>query len=196
MQPFVRLDAIALPMAASNVNTDQIIPARFLRKQRADGFAQYLFHDLRFDEADKEIAGFALNQGPYRGAGIIVARKNFGCGSSREMAVWAIADYGIRAVIAPSFGDIFFNNCVRNGVLCVVLPEAAVEGMLVLLDAQPGATLSVDLERQVVHAGSAEDYAFDVDPFNRKCLLQGLDSVDYTLQFTDRIAEYEAREVP
>jgi 3-isopropylmalate/(R)-2-methylmalate dehydratase small subunit len=196
MQPFVRLDAIALPMAASNINTDQIIPARFLRKQRADGFGQYLFHDLRFDESGAEMAGFALNQAPYRAAGIIVARKNFGCGSSREMAVWAIADYGIRAVIAPSFGDIFFNNCVRNGLLCVVLAEAAVEGMLALLDAQPGAMFSVDLERQVVHAGSAGDYAFDVDPFNRKCLLQGLDSVDYTLQFADRIAEYEAREVP
>jgi 3-isopropylmalate/(R)-2-methylmalate dehydratase small subunit len=192
MQPFLRVDAVALPIASSNVNTDQIIPARFLRKQRADGFGQYLFHDLRFDDHEHERADFALNQPAYRDAQIIVAGPNFGCGSSREMAVWAIADYGIRAVIAASFGDIFFNNCVRNGVLCVVLPPDAVASLLVTLEDAPGAQLSIDLESQTVSSGDAA-YRFDVDPFNRKCLLLGIDGIDYTLQFAERIAAFEAR---
>src|ERR1700761_4248198 len=126
MQPFSRVEAVALPIADSNVNTDQIIPARFLRKQRADGFGQYLFHDLRFDEQDHERAEFALNRPAWRDAKIIVAGANFGCGSSREMAVWALPDYGLRPGLSTSFADIFFNNCVRNGVLCVVLPPEVV----------------------------------------------------------------------
>ena len=192
MQPFLRVEAVALPIASSNVNTDQIIPARFLRKQRAEGFGQYLFHDLRFDDHDNERADFALNQAAYRDAQIMVAGPNFGCGSSREMAVWAIADYGIRAVIAASFGDIFFNNCVRNGVLCLVLPPEVVAGLLAMLEDAPGTTLSIDLERQIVGTRDA-DSRFEVDPFNRKCLLLGIDGVDYTLQFADRIAAFEAR---
>lgn len=193
MQAFTQLDAVALPVAASNVNTDQIIPARFLRKQRADGFGQYLFHDLRFDEGGRALAEFPMNQAAYHSPGVIVARKNFGCGSSREMAVWAIADFGIRAIVAPSFADIFFNNCVRNGILCVVLPEQDVEDILALLEAQPGTRLQLDLEGQKLAVENGGQYGFPVDPFNKKCLLQGLDSIDYTLRFADRIAEYEAR---
>lgn len=193
MQAFVQLDAVALPIAASNVNTDQIIPARFLRKQRADGFGQYLFNDLRFDENGREISDFPLNQEAYRSPGAIVARKNFGCGSSREMAVWAIADFGVRAIVAPSFADIFFNNCVRNGILCVVLPEQDVEDILVQLEAKPGTKLHIDLEAQTLKVGEGSAYHFPTDPFNKKCLLQGIDSIDYTLRFADRIAEYEAR---
>ena len=193
MQAFIHLDAVALPVAASNVNTDQIIPARFLRKQRADGFGQYLFHDLRFDEDGRELMQFAMNQEAYHAPGVIVARKNFGCGSSREMAVWAIADFGVRAVVAPSFADIFFNNCVRNGILCVVLPEQDVEDILALLEAQPGTRLQLDLDGQKLVVENGGQYSFSVDPFNKKCLLQGLDSIDYTLRFADRIAEYEAR---
>ncbi|MFJ9533933.1 3-isopropylmalate dehydratase small subunit [Herbaspirillum sp. NPDC101396] len=193
MQAFIHLDAVALPVAASNVNTDQIIPARFLRKQRADGFGQYLFHDLRFGEDGRELAEFPMNQDVYRAPGVIVARKNFGCGSSREMAVWAISDFGVRAIVAPSFADIFFNNCVRNGILCVVLPEQDVEDILALLEAQPGTRLQLDLEGQKLVVENGGQYSFPVDPFNKKCLLQGLDSIDYTLRFADRIAEYEAR---
>lgn len=193
MQAFVQLDAVALPITASNVNTDQIIPARFLRKQRADGFGQYLFNDLRFDENGQEIADFPLNQEAYRASGAIVARKNFGCGSSREMAVWAIADFGVRAIVAPSFADIFFNNCVRNGILCVVLPETDVEDILAKLEAQPGTQLHIDLQAQTLKVGGGRTYSFPTDPFNKKCLLQGIDSIDYTLRFADRIAEYEAR---
>jgi 3-isopropylmalate/(R)-2-methylmalate dehydratase small subunit len=122
-----------------------------------------------------------------------VAGANFGCGSSREMAVWALADYGIRAVISSSFADIFFNNCVRNGVLCVVLPHDVVASLLVALEDEPGMPLSIDLERQLVSTREAS-YHFEMDPFNRKCLLLGLDGIDYTLRFADRIAEFEARE--
>lgn len=193
MQTFVHLDAVAMPLPKANVNTDEVIPARFLRKQRADGFGAYLFHDLRFDEQEREIADFPLNQPAYRAPGIIVARKNFGCGSSREMAVWAIADFGVRALVAPSFADIFFNNCVRNGVLCVVLPEAQVETLLAALQAHPGTQLKIDLAAQVLTAPDGQEYAFPVDAFHKKCLLQGIDSIDYTLRLADRIADYEAR---
>jgi 3-isopropylmalate/(R)-2-methylmalate dehydratase small subunit len=195
MQPFQRVHDIAVPIAAANVNTDQIIPARFLRKQRAEGFGHYLFHDMRFDAASEpphEHADFPLNQPLFRDAKILVAGPNFGCGSSREMAVWAIADYGIRAVIAPGFADIFFNNCVRNGVLCVVLARDIVEKLLTLLASGPGTRIDIDLERQTVTAVH-ETYAFDVDAFNKKCLLQGIDGIDYTLRFSDKIAAFEAR---
>jgi 3-isopropylmalate/(R)-2-methylmalate dehydratase small subunit len=193
MLPFVRLDAIAVPLPQGNINTDLIIPARFLRKQRAEGFGQFLFNDLRFDEAGQEIAAFPLNHAPFRAAQMIVAGPNFGCGSSREMAVWALSDYGIRAIVAPSFGDIFFNNCVRNGLLCVVLDAHIVEDLLALLERAPGTTLTVDLAEQTVHSPTPASYPFAVDPFNKKCLLQGIDGVDYTLQFADQIAAFEAR---
>jgi 3-isopropylmalate/(R)-2-methylmalate dehydratase small subunit len=194
MQPFLQLEAVALPLPTANINTDQIIPARFLRKQRADGFGQYLFNDLRYDDEQRERPGFILNQAPYRPSQIIVAGANFGCGSSREMAVWAIADYGVRALIAPAFADIFYNNCMRNAVLPVVLPAEAVATLLGLLDAAPGRTMAVDLEQQLVTAGPGQQYRFEIDPFNKKCLLQGIDEMDYTLRFADRIAAYEERE--
>jgi 3-isopropylmalate/(R)-2-methylmalate dehydratase small subunit len=194
MQPFLQLEAVALPLPTANINTDQIIPARFLRKQRADGFGQYLFNDLRYDDEQRERPGFILNRAPYRASRIIVAGANFGCGSSREMAVWAIADYGVRALIAPAFADIFYNNCMRNAVLPVVLPAEAVATLLGLLDAAPGRTLAVDLEQQLVTAGPGQQYRFEIDPFNKKCLLQGIDEMDYTLRFADRIAAYEERE--
>ncbi|HEY4068804.1 MAG TPA: 3-isopropylmalate dehydratase small subunit [Burkholderiaceae bacterium] len=193
MQPFLSLDAIALPLPAANINTDQIIPARFLRKERADGFGQFLFHDLRFDDDGHERGEFALNRPPWRDAQIIVAGANFGCGSSREMAVWAIGDYGVRAVISSRFADIFFNNCVRNGVLCVVLPQEIVTRLLDALERRPGTRLAIDLERQTVTEAPGLVHAFEVDPFHKKCLLQGLDGIDYTLKFADRIKEFEAR---
>src|SRR5207302_768916 len=154
MEPFTRLDAVAAPMPVPNVDTDQIIPARFLRKSRKDGYGQYLFCDLRFAPDGTEKPGFVLNQAPYRGARILVADKNFGCGSSREHAVYALWDYGFRAVIAPSFGDIFFNNCFKNGLLPIVLPAERAGALRAELVRQPGAHLKVDLERQEVVAPS------------------------------------------
>jgi len=194
MLPFLRVDAVSVPLPQGNINTDLIIPARFLRKQRAEGFGEFLFNDLRFDEADQEISAFPLNQAAFRPAQIIVAGPNFGCGSSREMAVWALSDFGIRAIIAPSFGDIFFNNCVRNGLLCVVLEAPIVEDLLALLERAPGTTLTVDLDAQTVNSPTPASYPFAVDPFTKKCLLQGIDGVDYTLQFADQIAAFEARQ--
>jgi 3-isopropylmalate/(R)-2-methylmalate dehydratase small subunit len=192
MKPFVSMEGIAMPMPSADVNTDQIIPARFLRKQRADGFGQYLFNDLRFDEEGSEQPDFVLNQPAYRHAQIIVAGDNFGCGSSREMAVWAIADYGFRALIAPSFADIFYNNCIRNGLLPISLPAAAVAALIEGVLINPARTIRIDLQAQLVSSG-AERHPFDIDPFHKKCLIQGIDGLDYTLRLADRIAEYERR---
>jgi 3-isopropylmalate/(R)-2-methylmalate dehydratase small subunit len=193
MQPFTHLDAVALPLPQADINTDQILPARFLRKQRADGFGQYLFHDIRFDDAHHERPECVFNQTPYRSAKIIVAGSNFGCGSSREMAVWAVGDAGIRALISPKFGDIFYSNCIRNGLLPLTLPSADVQAILDLLQCSPGDRVAVDLGRQIVGAGGHE-YAFSIDPFNKKCLMQGIDEISFTLNIAQHIDDYERRE--
>jgi 3-isopropylmalate/(R)-2-methylmalate dehydratase small subunit len=190
MQPFTRFAAVALPLPLADINTDQILPARFLRKQRADGFGQYLFHDIRFDENYVEKPEFLLNKTPYRDAKIIVAGPNFGCGSSREMAVWAVADYGVRVLISPKFGDIFYSNCIRNGLLPLTLPADDVQTITQLLQTAPGQQVEVDLERQIVGAGGHE-YAFDIDPFNKKCLVQGIDEISFTLRLVEHIDAYE-----
>jgi 3-isopropylmalate/(R)-2-methylmalate dehydratase small subunit len=193
MKPFVRLHAVALPVAQPNVDTDQILPARYLQKLRDDDFGQYLFRDLRHRKDGSEDPGFLLNRPAYRAARVVVAERNFACGSSREHAVWALHDYGIRAVIAPSFGDIFHANALKNGLLPVVLPAAAVAAMLEALLAQPGSAVGVDLEAQIVACPTGRTHAFAVDPFSRHCLLNGLDELDYTLGQVERIAEYERR---
>jgi 3-isopropylmalate/(R)-2-methylmalate dehydratase small subunit len=193
MKPFVRLHAVALPVAQPNVDTDQILPARYLQKLRDDDFGQYLFRDLRHRKDGSEDPGFLLNRPAYRAARVVVAERNFACGSSREHAVWALHDYGIRAVIAPSFGDIFHTNALKNGLLPVVLPAAAVAAMLEALLAQPGSAVGVDLEAQVVTCPTGSTHEFAVDPFSRHCLLNGLDELDYTLGQVERIAEYERR---
>jgi 3-isopropylmalate/(R)-2-methylmalate dehydratase small subunit len=195
-EPFTRFEAVAAPMPAININTDSVLPGRFLRKLRSEGFGQYCFYDERFDEQGKERPGFVLNKEGYRGARILVAGANFGCGSSRDMAVWAVGDYGIRALIAPSFGDIFSNNCAKNGLLTITLKSEQVDALLKTLAAQPGRTLSIDLENEVIEAGTPdhpEAIPFRIDPFTRKCLLAGLDPLDYTLQFTGQITAYEKR---
>ena len=184
MQPFRRLEAVALPLARANVDTDQIVPARFLKKPRAVGFGQFLFHDLRSD------ASFPLDQAAYRGARIVVAGRNFACGSSREHAVWALQDYGFRAAIAPSFGDIFHSNALKNGFLPVVLPEAAVQAMLSALLAAPGMRIAIDLERQCVDA-AGETCGFEIAPFPKHCLLAGLDELGYTLRQAGQIEAFE-----
>jgi len=189
MQPFQRVTAVAVPIAQPNVDTDQIIPSRYLQKPRTVDFGPLLFRDLRFGK-DGE-TDFLLNRPPYRGGRVVVAERNFGCGSSREQAVWALHDYGIRAFIAPSFGDIFRSNSLKNGLLPVVLAESVVMQMITDLQRAPDAAVTVDLESQVVIAPDGTQHGFDIDPFPKRCLLEGLDELAYTLTLRDRIAAFE-----
>jgi 3-isopropylmalate/(R)-2-methylmalate dehydratase small subunit len=191
VEPLIVIDAVAVPFAGRNVDTDQIVPARFLKKRRKDGFGQYLFHDLRFGADGLERPDFVLNQPAFRSAGIIVAERNFGCGSSREAAVWALYDYGVRVAIAESFGDIFFNNSLKNGLLPLVLPAPIVIGLMASLQATPGRRLRVDLPTQTVTLPDDTVIAFEVDPFAKECLIGGLDELAYTLSKLDAIAAFE-----
>lgn len=194
MEPFTRLTAVAVPIDLPNVDTDRIIPARFLRKpQTTPGYERFLFHDVRFDRAGAERPEFVLNQPPFREARIVVAAENFGCGSSREAAVWALGAYGIRAVIAPSLGDIFHQNCGKNGVLAVLLPSEVVADLRRRLHGRPGATLTVDLEAQTVTAPGGAVHRFEIDPFRKQMLLSGQDDIGLTLGHEAQIAAYEAR---
>jgi 3-isopropylmalate/(R)-2-methylmalate dehydratase small subunit len=194
MEPFTRLTAVAVPIDLPNVDTDRIIPARFLRKDRGvPEYASFLFHDVRFDADGAERAEFVLNQAAYRGAKIVVAAENFGCGSSREAAVWALAAYGVRSVIAPSLGDIFHQNCGKNGVLAMILPSEIVAGLRRQLHARPGATLSVDLERQTVTGPDGARHRFEIDAFRKEMLLTGRDEIGLTLGFEAQISEFEGR---
>jgi len=193
MQAFTRLTAAAAPIDLPNVDTDRVIPARFLRKpQGSPGYERFLFHDVRFDADGKERPEFVLNQPGFRGAKIVVAAENFGCGSSREAAVWALAAYGVRAVIAPSLGDIFHQNCGKNGVLAVILPAEIVAGLRRQLQARPGATLSVDLQAQTVTAPDGVVHPFEIDPFRKQMLLSGQDDIGLTLGYEAQIAAFEA----
>jgi 3-isopropylmalate/(R)-2-methylmalate dehydratase small subunit len=194
MEKFRTIDAPAVPLAAPNVDTDQIVPARFLRKPRRLGYGGFLFHDLRFGDDGSEKPQFILNQPAYRAARVLVGEQNFGCGSSREHAVYALWDYGFRAVIAPSFGDIFFNNCFKNGLLPIVLPAGEVAALRAELERQPGGRVIVDLETQRVTAPSGEVLGFDIDAFRKHCLLQGVDEVEFTLGFDKDIAAFEHRQ--
>jgi 3-isopropylmalate/(R)-2-methylmalate dehydratase small subunit len=191
MEPFAPLDAVAVPIAQPNVDTDQIIPARFLQKLRRNGFGQYLFHDLRFLSDGSENPAFILNQQPYRAARILVAEQNFGCGSSRENAVWALADYGFRLLIAPSFGDIFFSNCLKNGLLPVMLPPDVVADLLASLEAETRQMIQADLVSQTVVFPDGARHEFALDPFAKHCLLNGVDELDYTLSRMDEIIAFE-----
>jgi 3-isopropylmalate/(R)-2-methylmalate dehydratase small subunit len=191
MEAFLRLDATAVPIGVPNIDTDQIIPARFLWRKRRDGFGHLLFHDLRFNDADVPKPDFVLNRDVYRHARIVVADRNFGCGSSREHAVWALYDYGIRAVVAPSFGDIFFNNCFQNGLLPVALSAERVAAFRALLEQAPGSHLTIDLEAQTVSGPDGVVDRFEIDPFRKECLLAGADDISFTLGHCERIAEFE-----
>jgi 3-isopropylmalate/(R)-2-methylmalate dehydratase small subunit len=193
VRKFERIEASAVPIAEQNVDTDQIIPARFLSRPRAAGLAECLFRDLRLDADGAERPDFPLNQEGFRGASILVAGENFGCGSSRENAVWALLDYGIRVVIAPSTGDIFYNNCLKNGVLPALLPRDAIASLLAALEAAPGSRIAVDLAGQTVTAPDGRVHAFDIDPFAKECLLNGLDELAYTLSQADQISAFENR---
>jgi len=194
MEPFQTLDAVAAPIATPNIDTDQIVPARFLSRPRESGYGNYLFHDLRFDDGGAEKPDFVLNRPAWRNARILVADWNFGCGSSREHAVYCLHDYGFRAVIAPSFGDIFFGNAFKNGFLPVVLPADAVADLRRQITEQPGARIAIDLARQTVTAPSGAVHRFDIDPFRKQCLLQGVDEIAFTLGHGDAIAAFEQRQ--
>jgi 3-isopropylmalate/(R)-2-methylmalate dehydratase small subunit len=193
MRPFTRLTAVAAPIDLPNVDTDRVIPGRFLRRPRHALDARVAFHDIRFDPEGREREDFVLNQPPFRAAGILVTAENFGCGSSRESAVWVLEAYGIRAVVGSSFGDIFFNNCLKNGLLPVVLPADIVADLRRRLHAAPGATLTVDLEAQTVTLPDGAHHAFDIDPFRKQALLTGQDEIAFTLGHEPAIAAFEAR---
>lgn len=192
MEPFTTLTAAAVPIDIPNVDTDQIIPARFLGQPRDEQIGA-MFHDLRYDPEGRPRAGFVLNQPQYAGARIIVADKNFGCGSSRENAVSVMVDNGFRAFIAPSFGDIFFNNCFQNGVLPVRLPADRVAALRAALRASPGAQITVDLVGLTVTGPDGRTDPFELDSFRRDCLLQGADEISLTLGHEADIARFEAR---
>jgi 3-isopropylmalate/(R)-2-methylmalate dehydratase small subunit len=191
MQPFRLLVAPACPLPVPNVDTDQLIPARFMKRSRAEGYGGYLLHDMRFKSDGTPDPAFPLNQPAFASAQIIVARRNFGAGSSREAAVYALADFGIRCVIAPSFGDIHANNCAKNGLLPVVLPDAECAVMRAQLNARPGALLTVDLAAQTVTDAEGRVHRFDIHPVRKKCLLEGLDDIARTGQYAERIEGFE-----
>lgn len=192
MNPFTVHKGIAAPLNRSNVDTDQIIPKQFLKKIERTGFGQHLFHDWRFQDDAGKVPNpdFLLNQEPYTKASILLARENFGSGSSREHAPWALEDFGFRSVIAPSFADIFYNNCFKNGLLPVILPAEQVEELFQYAASEKGAEIEVDLENKKVRAGSKE-YSFEVDEFRRQCLLKGLDDIGLTLQKEADITAFE-----
>ncbi len=192
MEPFIKLTGLAAPLDRVNADTDQIIPKQFLKRIERTGFGQFLFFDWRY-QADGKTPNpdFELNQPQYQGATVLVTGKNFGCGSSREHAPWALADYGFRAVIAPSYADIFYNNCFKNGMLPVVLPEDTVAHLLERAKS-PGYKITVDLEAQTVSDNDGFSTPFTVDAFRRHCLLNGLDDIGLTLQHEPDITAYEA----
>jgi 3-isopropylmalate/(R)-2-methylmalate dehydratase small subunit len=193
MQPFRKHTGKVAPLYRANVDTDQIIPKQFLKRIEKTGFGQFLFNDWRRKPDGAPEPGFVLNQPQYAGSSILVAAKNFGCGSSREHAVWALADYGFRAVIAPSFADIFANNCVKNGVLTVVLKENETEEIARRAAELPDYRLTIDLEGCSVRDEHGFSARFQIDEFTRHCLLEGLDDIGLTLQHESEIAAYEAR---
>ena len=194
MQPFQTLTATAAKLDQVNVDTDQIIPKQFLKKIERTGFGIHLFHDWRFldDAGQKTNPDFILNQSRYQGAQILVAGDNFGCGSSREHAPWALLDYGFRSIIAPSFADIFYNNCAKNGILLVALPETSVQQLFTEIEEKVGCVLTVDLPNQKVQSPKGLEFSFEIDPFVKHRLLNGLDDIGWTLQYQSEIESFES----
>ncbi len=193
MDKFTTLTGIAAPMPLVNIDTDMIIPKQFLKTIQRSGLGKNLFDEMRYTQDGQEIPDFVLNQPAYRSAQIIVAGDNFGCGSSREHAPWALLDFGIRCVISTSFADIFYNNCFKNGILPIVLPPEAVE--VLMADAKKGANarMTVDIEAQTVTTSDGQSFGFDVDPFRKHCLLNGLDDIGLTLEKVASIDSFEAK---
>ncbi len=202
MNPFTVLDGLVVPLDRANVDTDAIIPKQFLKSIKRSGFGPNLFDEWRYlDHGEPGMDNskrppnpdFVLNQERYRGASILLARENFGCGSSREHAPWALEDFGIRCIIGPSFADIFFNNCFKNGLLPVVLDENTVNDLFALVSGHPGYRLQVDLPQQTVEFPDGRTLHFDVEPFRKHCLVNGLDDIDLTLERTEAIRQFEQR---
>lgn len=193
MEKFETLTGVAAPLPLINVDTDMIIPKQFLKTIKRSGLGVNLFDEMRYDGDGNEIPDFVLNQPQYREAEILVAGENFGCGSSREHAPWAIRDFGIRCVIASSFADIFHNNCFKNGILPVTLPQEQVD--LLMADAERGsnARITVDLENQTVTASDGTSFSFEIDPFKKRCLLEGLDDIGLTMEKADLVDDFERR---
>ncbi len=191
MTPFKTLKAIAAPLPIINVDTDMIIPKQFLTTIERTGLGKNLFNEMRYDDDGQEKAGFVLNQSVYRQAEILIAGENFGCGSSREHAPWALLDFGFRCVIAPSFADIFYNNCFKNGILPIQLPQEQVNELMARADKMPSEQMSIDLEHQTVTAGNMK-FDFDLDPFRKHCLINGLDDIGLTLEKSTHIKDFEA----
>jgi len=197
MLPFSKHTGLVAILDRVNVDTDQMVPKQFLKALTREGFGRTLFYDWRYlDDGKTPNPDFILNQPRYHGASILLARANFGCGSSREHAPWAILDYGFRALIAPSYADIFYNNCFKNGILPVTLPSDRVDDLFRRAERQEGYQLTVDLERQTIADGGEVNLRFDIDPFRRECLLKGLDDIGLSLRFADKIAEYERGRQP
>ncbi len=202
MDKFIRMDGLVVPLDRSNVDTDAIIPKQFLKSIKRTGFGPNLFDEWRYldhgepgmDNSIRPLnSDFVLNQPRYRGANILLARENFGCGSSREHAPWALSGYGFRTIIAPSFADIFCNNCFRNGLLPITLDASSIDDLFVAVMATPGYRLKIELEQQVVVTSSGMTYHFEVDAFRKNCLLNGLDDIGLTLKYVSEIKEYEER---
>jgi 3-isopropylmalate/(R)-2-methylmalate dehydratase small subunit len=192
MEPFKKITSIVAPLDRVNVDTDAIIPKQFLKRIERTGFGQFLFYEWRFDEQDNPNPDFELNKPRYQGAQVLIARNNFGCGSSREHAPWALLDYGFKVIIAPSFADIFHNNCFKNGILPIVLPEETVDQLFTNVAAHEGYSLTVDLENNVITDEYGLEIPFSVDAYRRECLLKGLDDIGITLMQEEKIAAYEA----
>ncbi len=193
MRPFRRHAGLVATLDRVNVDTDQIFPKQFLKRIERTGFGRFLFHDWRFDGAGNPRPDFELNRPRFQGASVLLTGPNFGCGSSREHAPWALEDYGFRAIIAPSFADIFYNNCFKNGMLPVQLEQPDVRQLMEAAESRPGYRLEVDLVQQTVSDGAGLHFSFQVDPFRRRCLLEGLDDIGLTLQHEDEIRAYERR---
>ena len=193
MEKFNKLTGVAAPLNLINIDTDMIIPKLFLKTIERSGLGKHLFDEMRYKEDGSEIEDFVLNKAQYREAKILIAGDNFGCGSSREHAPWAIADFGIRCVIAPSFADIFYNNCFKNGILPIKLPQEQVDLLMDDADRGANAIVEVDLENQTIKGPDGGEITFDLDPFRKHCLLEGLDDIALTLQKDDKIAAFEEK---
>ena len=193
MKPFTKHTGLVAPIDRVNVDTDQMVPKQFLKLLTREGYGRVLFYDWRYLPGEKPNPDFVLNKPRYKGASVIVARANFGCGSSREHAPWAIHDFGFRAILAPSYADIFYNNCFKNGILPVTLPDAQIDEIFKRTEANEGYRVTVDLEQQIVTDDKDLRYSFTVDPFRRECLLKGLDDIGLTLVHEPEITAFEKK---
>ncbi|MCX7084786.1 MAG: 3-isopropylmalate dehydratase small subunit [Methylococcales bacterium] len=193
MEPYLKHDSVAALMDRSNVDTDQIIPKQFLKKVERSGFGIHLFHDWRFNDDGTDNAEFELNKPAFKGARILVAGDNFGCGSSREHAPWAIADYGFNTIISTSYADIFYNNCFKNGILAIRVGQEQLDKLMAEINANEGVRFTVDLENQQVITPAGNGFTFEIDPFRKGNLLSGLDDIGLTLKHVDKISAYEVQ---